>query len=40
MTISLAEDGRYFVGFISKVDGKRYYKEIPDNVGKKLLSTK
>ena len=38
MTIQRAEDGRYFVGFISKKDGKRYYMEIPEKLGKQLMN--
>lgn len=38
MTIQRSEDSRYFVGFISKKDGKRYYMEVPENLGKKLMS--
>jgi hypothetical protein len=36
MTISKTEDGRYFMGFISKKDGKRYYWEAPEKLVKKL----
>lgn len=40
MTIQKSEDGRYFVGFISKRDGKRYYVGVPENLGKELMSDK
>ena len=37
-TIHKSEDGRYFAGLISKKDGNRYYAEIPEEEGRKLLS--
>lgn len=37
MTVQKTEDGKYLVGFISKKNGKRYYAEIPKDLGEKLL---
>jgi len=37
MTIQKSEDGRYFVGFISKKDGKRYYFEIQEDLAKTIM---
>jgi len=36
MTLHRSEDGRYFVGCISKTSGKRRYVEIPESVAQKL----
>lgn len=37
MTIQKTEDGKYHVGFISKKNKKRYYAEVPKDLGEKLL---
>jgi hypothetical protein len=38
MTIQKSEDGRYFVGGISKKDGKKYYFEIPEELAKSIIN--
>ena len=38
MTIQMSEDGGYFIGFVSKKDGKRYYFEIPEELAKSIMN--